>query len=259
MKNHAISIKGLTVKYGNNTALSDINLNVKEKDFVGIIGPNGGGKSTFLKAILGLVPHASGTVSIFGSPREQSTTKIGYVPQFALMDKLFPITVKEVVLTGFLPGKVIPFHKYSKEDIDAANQILDSMGISHLVNRQISELSGGEFQKMLISRALARRPKILLLDEPTASIDITSRNQIFSLLDILAESITIMFVTHDLLAVSSHVKSLACLNTTLVYHGSPELTDDVVENLYGCPVDLIAHGVPHRVLKSHNGEELSDD
>ena len=132
--------------------------------------------------------------------------------------------------------------------------LLEKVGITDLANRQISELSGGEFQKMLIARALATNPKLLLLDEPTASVDAASRDQIYGLLAELNKNMTIILVTHDLLAVSSQVTRLACLNGQLVYHGEPELTEKVVNNLYGCPVDLIAHGVPHRVLRDH-GEE----
>ncbi len=251
MNNPALNIRNLTVSYGNNVALSNISFSVDDGDFLGIIGPNGGGKSTLLKAILNLVPACSGEVFVYGQKNGSHDVKIGYVPQFALMDKQFPITVIEVVLTGRLPKKPTPFHKYSEQDIYVAEKVLNNVGIPHLAQRKISDLSGGEFQKVLIARALAQKPKILLLDEPTASVDTASRRQIFSLLDKLNSKMTIIFVTHDLLAVSSHVKSLACLNNTLVFHGEPELTDSVVQRLYDCPVDLIAHGVPHRVLGKH--------
>jgi len=128
---------------------------------------------------------------------------------------------------------------------------VERVGIGSLANRQIAKLSGGEFQKMLIARALAVNPRLLLLDEPTASVDAVSRDQIYGLLAELNQNMTIILVTHDLLAISSQVHRLACLNGRLVYHGEPELTGNIVNNLYGCPVDLIAHGVPHRVLKEH--------
>ncbi|MCK9478247.1 MAG: ABC transporter ATP-binding protein [Firmicutes bacterium] len=253
MSKKAIDIKNLNVRYGQNTALSDINLTVEEGDFLGIIGPNGGGKSTLLKAMLGLVNISGGEITVYGKPRNARKAKIGYVPQFAMMDKHFPITVFEVVLTGRLCGKLAPFYGYSKADLKIADDVIERIGISHLSKRRISQLSGGEFQKMLIARALAQQPKVLLLDEPTASVDTSSRRQISALLDEISNTMTIIFVTHDLLAVSSHVKSLACLNTTLVYHGEPQLTEQVVDSLYDCPVDLIAHGVPHRVLGEHKG------
>jgi len=228
---------------------------VADGEFLGIIGPNGGGKSTLLKAILGLIPVETGTVQIYGEDVKSRQTTIGYVPQFAALDRRFPITVLEVVLTGTLKNGLTPFHRYTVEDRDLARKTLSEVGIEALSGRQISELSGGEFQRMLIARALAVRPKLLLLDEPTASVDAASREQIYALLANLNQHMTIVLVTHDLLAVSSQIQRLACLNGRLVYHGEPELTQDVVNHLYGCPVDLIAHGVPHRVLKEHNGEE----
>jgi zinc transport system ATP-binding protein len=129
--------------------------------------------------------------------------------------------------------------------------MLERVGISGLKDRLISELAGGEIQRKLIARALATEPKALLRDEPTASVDAASREQIFSLLRELNKTMAIVLVTHDLLAISSHVKSLACINEHLVYHGGAEINQNIVEKLYGCPVDLIAHGVPHRVLKEH--------
>ncbi len=247
----AIHINNLSVYYGHTPAVTGVCLDVYEGEYLGIIGPNGGGKSTLLKAILGLIPTSSGAVEIYGNNISKKRTLIGYVPQFATLDKQFPITLFEVVLTGCMKKGVTPFFKYSIKDKKRAYELLEKVGIAELAKRQISELSGGEFQKMLIARALAVNPKILLLDEPTASVDAISRNQIYGLLKELNKSMTIILVTHDMLAVSSHVHRLACLNGSLVYHGEPELTENVINSMYGCPVDLIAHGVPHRVLKEH--------
>lgn len=246
-----IQISNLSVQYGAFTALSDINFSVKQGEYLGIIGPNGGGKTTLLRSILGLIPISGGSISICGQSPGKTGTTVGYVPQFASIDRRFPITVREVVLTGRLTRSRLPFHRYSRADYDAADDALREVGILGLAARQISGLSGGEFQKMLISRALAENPKILLLDEPTASVDTKSRNQIYDLLGRLNRKITILLVTHDTMAVSSQVHRLACLNKHLVYHGEPELDQNTMNALYGCPVDLIAHGVPHRVLKTH--------
>jgi zinc transport system ATP-binding protein len=194
-------------------------------------------------------------VQIYGEDTKSHNAGIGYVPQLAILDRRFPITVLEVVLTGTLKAGLTPFHRYKGEQKDRAREILKQVGIEALSGRQISELSGGEFQRMLIARALAVEPKLLLLDEPTASVDAASREQIYELLGNLNQKMTIVLVTHDLLAVSSQIRRLACLNGRLVYHGEPELNQDVVNHLYGCPVDLIAHGVPHRVLKEHEGDE----
>ncbi len=251
----AVKIDNLSVQYGQTIALSDVCLEIDHGEYLGIIGPNGGGKTTILKAILGLVPTVSGKVEIYGRKAGKTGTLVGYVPQFAGLDKRFPVTVREVVLMGMLNEKPVLFHKYSKSDKDAADRLLEKVGIYNLAGRQISALSGGEFQRMLIARALAVNPKLLLLDEPTASVDASSREQIYQLLEELNKNMTIVLVTHDLLAISSQVRKLACLNRHLVYHGEPELSESIVNSLYGCPVDLIAHGVPHRVLKEHKGDE----
>jgi len=251
----AVCIENLTVKYGETPAIAGVSLKVEDGDYLGIIGPNGGGKTTLLKAIIGLVPPASGEIIIYGKKAGKTKRLLGYVPQITALDKSFPITVHEVVLTGMLNPSFTLFHKYTQSDMEKSDELLDRVGIYNLRGRMISELSGGEFQKMLIARALAVDPKLLLLDEPTASVDANSREQIFSLLNELNKSMTIILVTHDLLAVSSYVKTLACLNGKLVYHGEAELNEEVVKALYGCPIDLIAHGVPHRVLKKHKEDE----
>lgn len=251
----AIHIEDVSVYYGKTKAISKVCFDVKEGEFLGIIGPNGGGKSTLLKAILGLIPITTGTIQIFGEELCKNRTALGYVPQFATMDKRFPISVFEVALTGRIKSGISPFMKYSKQDKEIVYEQLKRVGIEHLAKRQISELSGGEFQRLLIARALSVNPKLLLLDEPTASVDVTSRDKIYHLLEELNQEMTIVLVTHDLLAISSKVRTLACLNETLVYHGEPELNEHIVTQLYGCPVDLIAHGVPHRVLKAHEHKE----
>ncbi len=253
MSKPAIHIDDLSVYYGQTPALAGVCLDVPEGAFLGIIGPNGGGKSTLLKAVLGLVPIFSGTVEVFGK-KPGNGTPVGYVPQFGSVDRKFPITVLEVVLTGKMKPGLSPFFTFTRSDREQARELLSKVGLNGLAGRQISALSGGEFQKMLVARALIAKPKLLLLDEPTASVDAVSREQIFDLLGRFNADMTIVLVTHDLLAISTHVHELACLNNTLVYHGAPELTDDVVSSLYGCPVDLIAHGVPHRVLKQHGGD-----
>lgn len=251
MNKPAVHIENLSVYYGRTDALKDIDLDVNEGEYLGIIGPNGGGKSTLLKTILGLVQPSSGKVEVFGEVPGGGRAAVGYVPQFASVDKRFPVTLLEVVLMGRLKKGVTPFFAYTKEDVRAAGELIERVGIGALAKRRLSDLSGGEFQKMLIARALAVNPKLLLLDEPTASVDASSREQIYALLSELNQTMTIILVTHDLLAVSSQVRRLACLNGHLVYHGGPEMTENVVNSLYGCPVDLIAHGVPHRVLREH--------
>ncbi len=250
-----ICIEDLSVYYDETLALNNVSLSVGAGDYIGVIGPNGGGKTTLVKSILGLVQPTSGTIEIFGKSPGEVGRLIGYVPQVTNLDKKFPITVYEALLTGRLKSKLSMFQKYRTVDIEKVDLILEQVGILKLKNRMISELSGGEFQKMLIGRALAIEPELLILDEPTASVDAHSRDNIFNLLYELNKKITIVLVTHDLLAVSTYVKSLACINESLVYHGDAEINENIVNSLYGCPIELIAHGVPHRVLKSHTGEK----
>jgi len=249
----AVRVENLSVYYGQTPGIKNVYLNVREKEYLGIIGPNGGGKSTLLKAILGLIPVATGDVRIWGMSVAEGRQYVGYVPQFAALDKRFPITLEEVVLSGRIRKGISPFFRYSGADMEVAHSFMRQVGVEKLAKRQISNLSGGEFQKMLIARALSTRPRLLMLDEPTASVDAVSREQIYELLTQLNREMTIILVTHDMLAISSQVSSLACLNGSLIYHGEPELSAPVVHQLYGCPVDLIAHGVPHRVLREHEG------
>lgn len=251
---NVIELDHVSVYFDNVCALSDISFKVQEKDFVGIIGPNGGGKSTLLKVILGLLPPSEGNVRILGVPPHKAGGKVAYVPQFSKFNRQFPINVKDVVLMGCL-RKNRPFlHRYREEDIRMADEVMRQLEIYDLRNRQIGRLSGGQLQRVLIARAMVLKPKVILLDEPTASLDSHSKSQIYLILKELNQSMTILLVSHDMGVISSHVKSLACLNKTLHYHGEPELSTTILGQTYGCPVELIAHGVPHRVL----GEHLED-
>lgn len=250
----ALKINNLVVNYAENRALDDVNLEVENGEYLAIMGPNGGGKSTLLKAILGLLPIASGSITILGKNVKEGRKNIGYVPQFSPVDRKFPISVKEVVMSGMLKGGLHPFFRYNKNNVETAMEKLEYVGIEQLSERQISQLSGGEFQRMLIARALAVNPDILMLDEPTASVDPSTRDKIYKLLEKLNDEKTIILVTHDLFAISSSIKRIACINKGIVYHGKPSLTQNIVEKMYGCEVDLVAHGVSHRVLNKHTHE-----
>lgn len=247
----AIEINNLQVSLSGITVLQDIDLRVPAGDFLGIIGPNGGGKSTLLKTMLGLITPDRGMVKIFGQEVKKGRKFMGYVPQYAYFDRDFPISVKEVVSLGRL-GKQKGF-RYSLLDKTIVDGVLQKVEMSSLRDRQIGELSGGERQRVLVARALASQPQILLLDEPTASVDERFEADFYELLKELNQEMTIILVSHDISAVSRYVKNIACLNHTLHYQGTKELTPDIIDNLYGCPVDLIAHGVPHRVLEPHDG------
>lgn len=248
---NAVEINNLTVKYNNFLALSGINLTIAENDFLAVIGPNGGGKSTLIKTILGIIKPLCGTIKLFDKIPEKYTFPIGYVPQFSSFNRNFPIKVIDVVLTGRLSGKTNLFHRYAEKDYKIVEKQMEKLGIMHLKDRQIGQLSGGQLQKVLIARALATEPKLLLLDEPTASIDNDAKTQIYEFLKDVNQFITIILVTHDTAAISSYIKSIACLNNELHFHGEPKLDNSIIRKTFGCPVELIAHGVPHRVLESH--------
>lgn len=251
---NALEIKNLYVEYGNNQVLENINLKIKDKHFLGIIGPNGGGKSTLLKAIVGLIDYKKGKINIYGKKPEKLNGVLGYVPQASKFDKNFPINVEEVVLSGILKNNIKLFKKYKKNDYKEAKKVMKQLNILNLKNRQIGQLSGGQLQKVLIGRALMTEPKILLLDEPTASIDASSTTQIYELLSELNKNMTIIVVSHNMEAVASYLDSIACLNKKLYHHHEKQLDPETVKNVYGCPVDLIAHGMPHRVLSSHHNK-----
>lgn len=246
----AISINGLTAGYDGEAIINDIDLDIDHGDFFGLIGPNGGGKSTLLKAILGIIKPLSGTIRIYGEPPEKGRRHIGYVPQYTTFDKDFPITVMNVVLMGRRRSKGLrPF--YSREDKKAARKALEEVSMWEHRKKQIGQLSGGQKQRVYIARALSMYPKILLLDEPTASIDAKMEESIYRLLRELNKERTIILVTHDIGVISSHVDTIACMNRHIFVNDGPELTAEMLEESYQCPVDLIAHGMPHRVLPEH--------
>ena len=248
---NVIVISDLSVNYGSNCVLSDISIKIKKGDFLGVIGPNGGGKTTFLRAILGLVKPSSGSIILDAGSPPARQPKIGYVAQYTNFDRTFPITVFDVVLMGLMDKSRLFFHRYTEEDKEETVRIMQQLDIAGLKERQIGQLSGGQMQKTLIARTLLQKPDILLLDEPTANMDAVSRTRIYDVLKDLNKEITIVVVTHDMSFVSSHVESIACLNKKLYYHGEPTLDETLVREVYGCNIDLIAHGVPHRVLGEH--------
>jgi zinc transport system ATP-binding protein len=245
-----LMLRDISVYYDQVCAIDNINLTVKKGDFLGIIGPNGGGKSTLLKTLIGILTPQVGSVE------KADDLRIGYVPQFSNFNKGFPISVYQVILMGRLNGGLKLGRKYSKEDHGDVSDIMDRLSIDHLSDRHISELSGGQLQKVLIARAMVSSPNMLILDEPTASLDGEARNSIYQLLKELNESMTIIVVSHDMAVISSYVKQVACMNRTLYYHGDTEHIGDSLEKAYGCPVDIIAHGKPHRVFIEHEGVRL---
>ena len=251
MSNEIAILDNVSVRYGSVTALENVNFRLLPLDFVSVIGPNGGGKTTFLKVLLGLLSPQKGTVRVLGKDPAVSRQAIGYVPQQVSIDKQFPISVWDVTLMGRLGKERLP-KKYSDEDREFAADALQKVKLYDLRDRQIGKLSGGQQQRVLIARALVTNPELLLLDEPTASVDSEIKQDIYELLVELNEKLTIVMVSHDIGVVSSYTKTIACLNRTLVYHDEKDITPEMLATTYQCPVDLIAHGVPHRVLATHH-------
>jgi len=255
--NHSIvEIRNVCFSYNGQEVLQDVNFDVAEGDFIAMIGPNGGGKTTLLRLMLGLLKPDQGSVRVLGMPAQKASHHIGYVPQEVHGNRSFPITALEVVLMGKLgPGK--RFSRKSRQDREEAMEALARMDMAVLAGRRIDELSGGQRQRVYIARALVTRPKLLLLDEPTASIDTRGQSDFFKLLKDINKDVTILVVSHDLLVISTYVKSVACVNKRLHYHCQAEITGDMVDMMYPCtaeeicPVELLAHGLPHRVLKDH--------
>jgi zinc transport system ATP-binding protein len=254
-KLEAIHLEDIWVHYNGLPVLEGINLSLNEQDFLGIIGPNGGGKTTLLRVLLGLVQPTRGQVRILGRNAKEGRRFVGYVPQYTEFDRDFPISVWDVVIMGRLSRRGL-FRRYAQEDKSVVAEALQQVEMLELRDRQIGELSGGQRRRVYIARALASDPKILLLDEPTASVDISVLGNIYELLREMNRRVTIILVSHDIGVVSSHVKTIACLNRRLIYHASKEITPEMLEAAYQCPVDLIAHGMPHRVFGQHPVEEV---
>jgi len=255
MTDPIIHLEDVWFSFNGTPALEGVSLDIYERDFLGIIGPNGGGKTTLLKLILGLLAPDRGMIRIMGEPPERHRTDIGYVPQYRTFDFGYPISVIEVVLMGRLGHIHRPFRKYRLEDRKIAEECLAMMDIADIADRQVDQLSGGQQQKVILARALATEPRVLLLDEPTNQVDVRTEVHFFEILRQLHEDMAIVLVTHDIGAVSIYVDRIACLNRRLFVHDSGEITEDVLAETYQCPVELIAHGVPHRVLKEHDREE----
>ncbi|MBT9163612.1 MAG: High-affinity zinc uptake system ATP-binding protein ZnuC [Chloroflexi bacterium] len=245
-----VCLEDVSAHYDGVPVLEGINLSIYQDDFLGIIGPNGGGKTTLLKIILGLVKPGRGRVSVFGDTPEKGRKYIGYVSQYSLFDRDFPASVWDVVMMGRL-GKTGLFRKYSKQDREATLRALEAMEILDYKGQQIGKLSGGQRQRAFIARALVTDPELLLLDEPTASVDTPMKTDFYELLERLRQRMAIVLVSHDISTISIYVDKIACLNRELYYHSSKELAAEELEAAYRCPVEMIAHGVPHRILKEH--------
>jgi len=251
-----VEINNLEFSYNGEPVLEDISLTLRKGDFTAVIGPNGGGKTTLLKLILGLLAPDKGTVRVDGMSPQKASPSMGYVPQNVHLNSSFPITALDVVLMGKL-GSPKRRQRLSADHHKEALAALERLEMDNCAEKRIGALSSGQRQRVFIARALVTRPKLLLLDEPTASVDTKGQTDLYFFLKELNREITILVVSHDLLVISRYVQSVACVNRRLHFHDRAEITGEMLETMYPCsaeevcPVELVAHGLPHRVLKGH--------
>lgn len=238
-----IELQNVTAGYNGEPVLKDINLRIYPEDFIGVIGPNGGGKTTLIKVILQLIKPMKGKVI-------RNTSGIGYLPQISDIDRQFPITAEDVILSGKADRKHL-FLQKSRTDKKEAYELLNKMGARHLLKKSIGELSGGQMQRVFLCRALISNPEILILDEPNTYVDNKFEGELYEMLREYNKTMSILMVSHDIGMISPYVKTIACVNEHLHYHRSNVITEKQLES-YNCPIQLVTHGdVPHTVLKKH--------
>ena len=249
-----------TAGYDGRTVLHDVNLNIYERDFLGIIGPNGGGKTTLIKCILGLLKPTGGEIIFhigqndnhFQIPTSSSEISLGYLPQYNSIDRKFPISVEEVILSGLSIQKSLT-SRFTPEQKEKGKQIVSRMGLEGLEHRAIGQLSGGQLQRALLGRAIISDPSALILDEPSTYIDKRFEARLYELLAEINKECAIILVSHDIGTVLQQVKSIACINETLDYHPDTEGTTEWLEKNFNCPIELLGHGtLPHRILGEHH-------
>ena len=254
MTNPIIQVDGLSASYDHKTVLSQVNLTVYEHDFLGVIGPNGGGKTTLIKSILGLHQPDTGKIRFFKQGKEVPEIKMGYLPQYNTIDKKFPNSVYEVILSGLSKQKSL-FRRYNDEHHESVRQMIVRMGLEGLEHRAIGELSGGQLQRILLGRALVSNPEVVILDEPSTYIDKRFETKLYSLLEEINQERAIILVSHDIGTVLKNVKTIACVNETVHYHPHTEVPTEWLEEHFGCPIEMLGHGTfPHRVVKCHDHE-----
>ncbi|WP_075590387.1 metal ABC transporter ATP-binding protein [Labilibacter marinus] len=248
--NSLITLSNINAGYmANKPVIKNIHLDVKANDFIGIIGPNGGGKSTLLKVILGLIAPYSGSI-LYKGTSDHTNINIGYLPQINANDKSFPIKVIDVVLSGLMGSKGF-FGRYTKEEKTEALRLLQFVKLDQHANNAIGKLSGGQMQRVYLCRAIINNPEVLILDEPNNFVDKHFEAELYELLQELNKRMAILLVSHDIGTISSFIKTIACVNEELHYHNSNKISSEILQT-YSCPIELISHGkVPHRVLHNH--------
>lgn len=242
-----IKIQNLTVGYDRMPVLQNISLDIFENDFLGVIGPNGGGKTTLIKAILGLLKPMEGKIN-FRSDINRNKKPIGYLPQVKYIDRKFPITVADVVKSGLMMQNGSLSASNVKQKVD---DILNETGIFNIRTKPIGELSGGQMQRVFLCRALISNPKVLILDEPDTFVDNRFEGELYEKLRVLNSEMAIILVSHDMGTIVKYVKTIACVNGNLHFHPSNRITQKDLDE-YNCPIQIIKYGeVPHIFLKHH--------
>ena len=275
MNTPLIEIKNLSAGYDSRTVLRNVNLTVYDRDFLGIIGPNGGGKTTLIKCILGLLKPTTGeilyrvTTASNNNPAflDNSATNsqfstlnsqfsMGYLPQYNSIDRKFPITVEEVILSGLSSQKSL-ISRFTATHREKARQVIARMGLEGLEKRAIGALSGGQLQRALLGRAIISDPALVVLDEPSTYIDKRFEARLYELMAEINHDCAIILVSHDIGTVLQQVKSIACVNETLDYHPDTGVSEEWLERNFNCPIELLGHGaLPHRILAEHkHGDE----
>lgn len=244
-----LELEKVTAGYGNQVVLSNISLTIHDHDFIGVIGPNGGGKTTLLRVMIGELSPMAGNIRYFVQESSQYNL-IGYLPQVMQYDRQFPISVLDVVLSGNMAGNRL-LRKVIQADKEKAMQLLERVGVAHLYNKSVGELSGGERQRILLCRSIISSPRMLILDEPDTFVDNKFEHDLYELIRELNERMAVVMVSHDIGTICANVKTIACVNRSLHYHPSNIITEQQLA-AYDCPIQLITHGnVPHTVLKKH--------
>jgi len=244
-----IELKRVNAAYNGELVLKNVNLTIYAHDFIGVIGPNGGGKTTLVKIILKLLKPVSGKVEYFMGTRPEHLP-IGYLPQISNIDRKFPINVLQVVQSGQMNNKRI-VSNFSGTERDRVDSIMADMGLSDLRRKPIGELSGGQLQRVFLARAIVSSPELLILDEPNTFVDNAFENELYEKLRKLNHTMGIVIVSHDVGMISGYVKTIACVNRELYYHESNVITEEQLQD-YNCPIQLITHGeIPHTVLQKH--------
>lgn len=246
-----INISKASVSFNRQEVLYIPHFHLKPLEFWGVIGPNGGGKTTFLNILLGIIPIQNGLIRVFNKKPSQSRHLIGYVPQYSSFNTDFPIDVLSTVLMGLHPQKILN-QRFNSADYDKALDTLKRVGLSGKESSLIGHLSGGERQRVMIARALIRQPQLLLLDEPASNLDVRSRHQVYEILHNLKSQLSMIIVSHDIGIITTHVDHIACLNKTLTCHARTQLSEQILSQLYHCPIDLFSSHTHSTCQEDHH-------